>query len=124
MPDQPNFASAGPAAVVVKPETKRNVAENDPIVCFLVRGYMLLCKTRNQVSFKIPILPFDNCMTCNTSTKTLEHESCPYIAHYNNITIVEDVFHIQLSSNVSMLNKFMCGPLNREGTLCGKCKDG
>ena len=30
---------------------------------------------------------------------------------------------MQLPSNVSLLNEFMCGPLNREGTLCGKCKD-
>ena len=29
-----------------------------------------------------------------------------------------------MPSNVSLLNKFMCGPLNREGELCGKCKDG
>ena len=33
-------------------------------------------------------------------------------------------FFIQLPSNVSLLNEFMCGPLNREGQLCGKCKDG
>ena len=47
----------------------------------------------------------------------------PYIAHYN--TISDDRYlYIQLPDNVSLLNEFMCGPLNREGTLCGKCKDG
>ena len=25
---------------------------------------------------------------------------------------------------MSLLNEFMCGPLNRESTLCEKCKDG
>ena len=34
------------------------------------------------------------------------------------------VFYIQSPSNVSLLIEFMCGSLNQEGTLCGKCKDG
>ena len=34
------------------------------------------------------------------------------------------ILYIQLPSNVSLLNEFMCGPLNREGPLCGRCKDG
>ena len=63
------------------------------------------------------------CMTYNSSTKITEYGPCPYIAHYNNITTVDHVFYIQLPSNVSLLNEFMCGPLNREGPLCGKCKD-
>jgi len=70
-----------------------------------------------------PLLRFGNCMTYNSKTETTEFGSCPYIAHYNT-TPVDHVFYIQLPSNVSLLNEFMCGPLNREGPLCGKCKDG
>ena len=61
-------------------------------------------------------------MTYNSSTEVTEYGPCPYIAHYNTTT-VERELDIQLPVNVSLLNEFMCGPLNREGELCGKCKD-
>ena len=63
------------------------------------------------------------CMTYNNTTGATEHGACPYIGHYNT-THVDDIFYIQLPSNVSLLNENMCGPLNREGPLCGRCKDG
>ena len=72
-----------------------------------------------------PLLHFGLCMTYNKSTETTEYGPCPYIAHYNTTAIdYMNVFYIQLPSNSSLLNQFMCGPLNREGELCGKCKDG
>ena len=80
--------------------------------------------TKIKCTSDFPLLPCGNCMTYNSTSKTIEYGICPYIAHYNNITIVDEVFGIQLPSNVSLLNEFMCGPLNREGALCGKCKDG
>ena len=70
-----------------------------------------------------PLLHFGYCMTYNNATETTEFGPCPYIAQYNT-TVVDKVFYIQLPNNVSSLNEFMCGPLNREGELCGKCKDG
>ena len=72
-----------------------------------------------------PLLYFGFCMTYNNSTETIEYGDCPYITRYKyNITIVGNALYIELPSNVSTLNEFMCGPLNRESTLCGKCKDG
>ena len=71
----------------------------------------------------IPLLHLGFCMTYNSSTGATKYGSCPYIGHYNTVS-VDDVFYIQMPSNVSLLNEFMCGPLNREGRLCGKCKDG
>ena len=68
-------------------------------------------------------LQYGFCMTYNRKTGATEYGPCPYIAHYNTTAYI-DVFHITLPSNVSSLNEFMCGPLNREGELCGKCKDG
>ena len=38
-------------------------------------------------------------------------------------TVHTSVNYILLPSNVPIINMSMCGPLNREGTLCGKCKD-
>ena len=70
------------------------------------------------------LLHFGYCMTYNNTTGTTEHGPCPYIGHYNTTATSVDDFYIQLPSNVSLLNEFMCGPLNREGALCGRCKDG
>ena len=62
-------------------------------------------------------------MTYNSAIEVTEFGRCPYIAHYN--TTLDDCdLYIQLPDNVSLLNEFMCGPLNREGRLCGRCKDG
>ena len=69
------------------------------------------------------LLHFGFCMTYNNITGATEFGACPYIAHYNT-TPFNGILFIQMPSNVSSLNKFMCGPLNREGELCGKCKDG
>ena len=65
-------------------------------------------------------LNFGYCMTYNSSAGVNELGKCPYIAHY----ITDNDYSIPLPDNVSKLNEFMCGPLNREGTLCGRCKDG
>ena len=43
-------------------------------------------------------------------------------AHISQTT--KDCPHIQLPQNVSLLNEFMCGSLNRKDPLCGKCEDG
>ena len=64
-----------------------------------------------------------NCMTYNSTTDVTEVGSCQYVQHLN-ITSVDQSLYIQLPNNVSLLNESMCGPLNRKGTLCGKCKDG
>ena len=71
-----------------------------------------------------PLIRFGNCMTFNSTSETTEYGPCPYIAHYNNTTHIDRVWYIQLPDNVYLLNEFMCGPLNREGELCRKCKDG
>jgi len=70
-----------------------------------------------------PFLHLGFCMTYNNLTDITECGSCPYIGRYNTVS-VDYVAYIQIPSNVSLLNEFMCGPLNREGELCGKCKSG
>ena len=80
----------------------------------------LFVKCNSTFSF----LHLGYCMMYNSTTDTTECGPCPYIAHYNNITVVDYVWYIRLSRNVSILNEFICGPLNREGPLCGKCKAG
>ena len=78
---------------------------------------------RTQVWFRLPILALRllyDLQQCNWAT---EYGPCPYIARYNTNS-VDHAFYIHLPSNVSLPNEFMCGPLNRKGRLCGKCKDG
>ena len=69
-----------------------------------------------------PLLHLGFCMTYSSANETTEFGPCPYIAQYN--STFSDVWYLQLPSNASLLNEFMCGPLNREGPLCRKCKDG
>ena len=63
-------------------------------------------------------------MTYSNKTEATEYGPRPYIGHYNTTTYIDGTFYIQFPSNVSLLNEFMCGPLNREGPLCENCKDG
>ena len=84
-----------------------------------------LHRTEVKCGSDFPLLHFGLCMTYNSANATTEYGPCPYIRHYNTTAIdYMNVFYIQLPSNASLLNQFMCGPLNREGELCGKCKDG
>ena len=59
-------------------------------------------------------------MTYNSTNEITEYGPCPYIGHYNTTIILHGFFYVQLPNNVSFLKEFMCGPLNREGPLCGK----
>ena len=69
------------------------------------------------------------CATFDTNTDSdsdiLSLGACP--SHYGfTFTKHGDGPHwyIQLPDNVSELNDYMCGPLNRKGRLCSECKDG
>ena len=68
-------------------------------------------------------LKFGSCLTYDSTTERTDYGACPYITHYNN-TSAGHMFYIELPVNVSLLNEFMCGPLNREGSLCEKCRNG
>ena len=46
---------------------------------------------------------------------------CPYSYH---IRQNRSGSYVELPQNISELNEFMCGGLNRTGPLCGKCKPG
>ena len=71
------------------------------------------------------MIRLDRCATYNSTTNLPEYYygHCPYVARYKIIKFY-NVLYIELPRNVCLLNEFMCGPLNREGSLCAKCKDG
>ena len=64
------------------------------------------------------------CMTYdNSDTGTILVSACPY----NNFNITGGPYlsnYYQLPLNSSELNDAMCGHFNREGQLCGQCKEG
>ena len=57
------------------------------------------------------LMHFGICITYNSAIELTEYGHCPYIAHYNTTSDDHDLY-IQLPDNVSLLNEFMCGPLN------------
>ena len=54
------------------------------------------------------LLHFGFCMTYDNVTESTEYAKCPYVAQYP----TADHIYIKLLQNVSLLNDFMCGPLN------------
>ena len=72
-----------------------------------------------------PIVPFGYCATFNDETKVLSVSECPYLQSddYNFISLGSNLYII-LPRNLSQLNDYMCGPLNRKGLVCGQCADG
>jgi hypothetical protein len=65
------------------------------------------------------------CATFDTDSDILSLGECP---SYHGFTFSKhgngDHWYIQLPHNVSELNDYMCGTLNRKGRLCSECKDG
>ena len=65
------------------------------------------------------LLYYEYCATFNEKTKLFSIFNCPYfqLDKYGSRKI-------QLPQNLSQLNDFMCGPLNRKGFVCSECADG
>ena len=62
------------------------------------------------------------CATYSEDTGLLSLASCPYFQStgYN----VTTPGYILLPRNLTQLNDYMCGPLNRKGLVCNECADG
>ena len=74
------------------------------------------------------LLKLGHCLTYNDSENTVTLGLCPYfdVRQYNITDAVVDnssSTFIRLPNNISELNNFMCGPLNREGFFCLDCID-
>ena len=62
------------------------------------------------------------CVTFDEAQALTHIGQCVYRYGANDsVTLLQ---YYSLPSNVSELNDVMCGPFNRTGMLCGKCKDG
>ena len=67
-------------------------------------------------------LSYNFCMTYKEGTHTISASFCTYFA-LNGHNISELGF-INLPENISELNDYMCGPMNRKGIVCSECIDG
>ena len=68
------------------------------------------------------LLSYNFCMTYKEETNTLSVSLCKYFElHGHNVS---KPGFIILPSNISELNDYMCGPMNRKGIVCSECIEG
>lgn len=77
----------------------------------------------NNASQEVAILP-GYCMSYDESSKQTVLGECLYTQIYYVDSSWSQYGYIPLPNNASDLNSFVCGPYNRDGLLCGRCKDG
>ena len=67
-----------------------------------------------------------SCGTYDNNTGIFSLALCPYFQSdgFNLTELKEHTWYIQLPNNVSELNDYLCGIMNRQGTVCSKCADG
>ena len=68
------------------------------------------------------LLVYNHCMTYREETNTVSVSTCTYF-EVSGHNISEPGF-IVVPKNVSQLNDYMCGPMNRKGIVCSDCIDG
>ena len=102
--------------------TKSNLTNNTIDCCQFYEGIKCL---ENG-----PALPYGYCVTYSEDNYTQSLtivRLCSYlqsnIVHYNVTTYQYHKF-ISLPVSLSELNDYMCGPLNRKGTVCSQCATG
>ena len=72
-----------------------------------------------------PLLLARYCVTYNEKNKLLSIYDCPYFQLENyNTTTRNNAIKIQLPRNLSQLNDYMCGQLNRKDLVCSECANG
>ena len=91
--------------------------ENGKCECYKSIGEKDIIKCKDV---GITLLQYGLCMTHDGNNTVVT--KCPYFqpSRYN----TSEAGYIILPSNVSELNEYMCGPLNRRGPLCNECIDG
>ena len=64
--------------------------------------------------------------TTYTEGEGVSMAECPYskMERHAYTTALNDPLYIVLPNNISELNEYMCGPMNRKGLVCSECVDG
>ena len=116
---------------VENPRTFQSILDKDtyqhshPVQWFCFNS-TLIQKTYNSCQVTCskdgPMLAFGCCATYSEDTRLLSVTEClsfQYTGH--NVTTPG---YILLPRNLTELNDYMCGPLNRKGLVCSECADG
>ena len=82
---------------------------------------IILCSTENVNASDVGIL-FRFCMTQNKELTKIVVGPCPYNNNAN--TYHNDTTYVSLPSNVTELNRRICGRIGRTGQFCGQCIEG
>ena len=69
------------------------------------------------------LLHYNFCMTFVKDSDMLSVSFCPYFDVQGHNISTEPGF-IRLPKNISELNDYMCGPMNRKGIVCSECIEG
>ena len=69
------------------------------------------------------LLELGYCMTYDEEDKGVYVGRCLSFV-IRNQTLTQDRMYLQLPDNVTELNDYMCGPMNRKGRVCSECIDG
>ena len=94
----------------------QNTSGTDRCTCINSTDIAVKCDQLAQRSY----LLFGYCMTHDDSSGNLFLGRAIYCNHQK----PTDHLYLKLPTNTSVLNDFMCGPLNRKGLLCMDCMDG
>ena len=76
------------------------------------------CLNREGVS-----LEFGHCLTYQDDLEMYQFGKCPYFQSRMGHNITKQGY-VQLPDNMSEVNDYMCGLMNRKGPLCSECIDG
>ena len=98
---------------------KKDVNENQRSLssCFInYNSHKIMCSPSG------PLLAYSFCATYNEDTKILSLIKCLYFQP--NVYHITNSDYVQLPRNLSQLNDYMCGPLNRKGLVWSECADG
>ena len=104
------------------------VDDNDCPPWFIYDTSLNQCVCSSEGSFHVKctnvraLLRFGSCMTYDKEDKGTSVARCQYfMLHGRNVTSQR---YIELPQNVSDLNEYMCGPMNRKGLVCSECIEG
>lgn len=77
---------------------------------------IIQCSDSNLTSY----VAINYCVAYDASLSMVLTGPCPYSSVPGNI----EGFWVPLPRNISQISEQLCGPLNREGLLCGRCLEG
>ena len=86
------------------------------LLCPYLHGNNINCRKDE------PLLKVGYCATYSDHTKLVSILACPFLPTNSYNYAIPG--YILLPKNLSQLNDYMCGPLNRKGLVCSECADG